>query len=130
MPDYSAAVLDHFRRATGAGLLDPGQPRFGTATVGTVKSGVKVVFQLGLSADGRVDRVGWLAFGCPSTIACCSWFAEALPGCDVATAEALLHDQVMQALAVARDVRARVLVVEDAALAALRMADQESERTR
>lgn len=130
MAEYSAAVLRHFREPVGAGVFAPGQLRFGTATVGAVKSGTKVEFQLGLSVDGVVDRVGWLAFGCPSTIACCSWFADMLPGHDVAQSKELLHGQVAEALSIPRDVRTRVLVVEDAGMMALRMADDDRQRTR
>lgn len=130
MTEYSAAVWQHFRHPVAAGLLTSCRTGFGTATVGAVKSGIQVTFQLCLSADGTVDRAGWLAFGCPSTIACCSWLAERLPGCDLGQAESLLHDQAAHALSVSRDVRGRVLVVEDAALAALRMADHDRQTAR
>lgn len=130
MTEYPAAVLRHFREPVGAGVFAPDQLRFGTAALGTVKSGTKVVFQLGLSADGLVDRVGWLAFGCPSTVACCSWFADMLPGHDVSQAKELLHGQVADALSIPRDVRTRVLVVEDAGMMALRLADEDRQKTR
>lgn len=119
MTDWSPALLRHFCSPVGGGLLSDDATEFGTGEAGAVKSGVRIVYQLALSDGDIIDRVGWLAFGCPATIASCSWLAERLIGLSVDRARDLTGGQVMVALDIPRDRRSRVLVVEDAVRGAL-----------
>ncbi len=116
---FSPAVLAHFRRPLHAGVLPGGGGLVGTGRAGTVKSGVMVQVQLRVGADGHIDDVAWLAYGCPATLAACSWTAERICGKPLQEVLAVGASDMVHALELAPVHRGRVLVVEDALRAAL-----------
>ena len=113
---YSAETLHYFQTAAGAGVLTgPGTFR---GAAGSRRQGTWVQFDVAV-AGGAIHAARFLAFGCPHTIAVSAWVAERAVG---HPASARLPDGV-RALCERFDVpdekRGRLLIVEDAWVAAL-----------
>ncbi|MEX0729195.1 MAG: iron-sulfur cluster assembly scaffold protein [Aquisalimonadaceae bacterium] len=117
--DFSAAVLNHYRRPRCAGELHGDMRMVCSGIAGAVKSGVLVQFQLRLSTDGTITEVGWQAYGCPSTLAAASWLAAQVQGKSVSDVATVTAVQISRALQLAPDRLGRAVIVEDAFRAAL-----------
>ncbi|MGA9028785.1 MAG: iron-sulfur cluster assembly scaffold protein [Steroidobacteraceae bacterium] len=115
--NYSELTQRYFETAPGAGTLGPGAAR---GAAGSRAQGTWVQFELQIDAPGgRIAAARFLAFGCPHTIAVAAWVAEAAVG---RLPQPALPEGV-QALRRRFDLPVeklgRLLVVEDAWLAAM-----------
>jgi hypothetical protein len=115
--DYSAQVLDHFRRPRHAGMLAAG-PDVRTGSAGSRRAGTLVRFQLRL-AGGRIADAGYRVFGSPYAIAACSLAAEWMIGRPAAADAVPPGRELAAALALPVEMTGVALVVEDAIRAAL-----------
>ena len=118
---YSELTLRYFETAVGAGVLAGSGVHRGAA--GSRARGTWVQFDVQV-ASGDIRAARFLAFGCPHTIAVSAWVAEHAAG---PAAGGALPESV-QALSdrfeVPAEKRGRLLIIEDAWLAALAAALQ------
>jgi NifU-like protein involved in Fe-S cluster formation len=114
---YNEATLHYFHSAATAGVLTGSGTWRGAA--GARERGTWVQFDV-LIGDGAIQDARFLAFGCPHTIAVSAWVAEQAVGRSVRAAlpESVLDLSVRFAVPVEK--RGRLLIIEDAWLAALR----------
>lgn len=124
---YSELTLRYFESAPGVGVLEgPGTWR---GAAGSRAQGTWVQFDI-QAAAGMVRAARFLAFGCPHTIALTAWVAEQAvqqrqavgPG-----ARAVLPEPVLalsERFSVPIEKRGRVLIIEDAWVAALSAASR------
>jgi nitrogen fixation NifU-like protein len=114
---YSEATLHYFRTAEAVGVLTgPGTFR---GAAGSRERGTWVQFDVRVG-EGIIRDARFLAFGCPHAIAVSAWVAEQAVG---RAARAALPDTVQalsERFAVPVEKRGRMLIIEDAWLAALR----------
>jgi hypothetical protein len=113
---YSELTLHYFETAAQAGiLLGPDVCR---GEAGSRAQGTWVQFDLQVSG-GIIQAARFLAFGCPHTIAVAAWIAEQAGG---PLGRALLPEPVAELserFAVPLEKRGRLLIIEDAWLAAV-----------
>ncbi len=119
--NYSALTLHYFETAPGAGTLaGPGVYR---GAAGSRAQGAWVQFDVQVDS-GNIRSARFLVFGCPHTIAVSAWVAEHGAG---RAARSALPESV-QALSdlfeVPSEKRGRLLLIEDAWVAALTVAVQ------
>ena len=116
---YSELTQRYFDLAPNAGALHG--RGVGSGTAGSREAGTEVRFDVQV-VDDHITVARFLAFGCPHVIAIASWLTEQSPG---TRARAALPENV-QALRRRFDVPVeklgRILVVEDAWIAAIRAA--------
>ena len=114
---YNEATLHYFRSAETAGVLTgPGTWR---GNAGTREQGTWVQFDV-LIGGGIIRDARFLAFGCPHTLAVSAWVAEQAVGRDVRAALPESVRELSERFAVPVEKRGRLLIIEDAWLAALR----------
>lgn len=119
---YSELTRRHFEQAGGAGVLTG--PDCFRGESGSREQGTWVQFDVQTEPDARaiIRAARFLAFACPHVIAVCSWLTEQAPGRGI---EARLPEGI-QSLRERFDVPipklGRLLIVEDAWIAALRAA--------
>jgi NifU-like protein involved in Fe-S cluster formation len=115
--NYNEATLRYFETAPGAGVL------IGPATfrgaAGSCAHGTWVQFDLQMSS-GIIQAARFLAFGCPHTIAVAAWVAEQAAGQELRAALPETVQQLSDRFAVPVEKRGRLLIVEDAWIAATR----------
>jgi NifU-like protein involved in Fe-S cluster formation len=119
--NYSELTLRYFETAPGAGVLTGPDVYRGSA--GNRAQGTWVQFDVQVNAR-TVQAARFLAFGCPHTIAVSAWVGEQGVG-PVSTA-ALTHSvqELSDRFAVPLEKRGRLLIIEDAWVAALSSALQ------
>jgi NifU-like protein involved in Fe-S cluster formation len=119
---YSELTLHYFETAPSAGVLTGPDVYRGAA--GRREQGTWVQFDLQVSA-GIIQAARFLAFGCPHTIAVSAWVAQHAVGGRVplATLPERVQD-LSERFAVPAEKRGRLLVVEDAWVAAVNAALQ------
>lgn len=114
--NYSALTLHYFETAVGAGVLTgPGTLR---GASGSRAQGTWVQFDVQVGA-GIVQAARFLAFACPHTIAVSAWVVERAPGREVRAALPESVQELSERFAVPVEKRGRLLIIEDAWLAAL-----------
>jgi hypothetical protein len=117
---YSELTLHYFETAAGAGVLTgPGVHR---GAAGSRAQGTWVQFDLQVSG-GIIQAARFLAFGCPHTIAVSAWVAAQAGG----PARPALPEGVQDLsdrFAVPVEKRGRLLIIEDAWVAAVNAALQ------
>jgi NifU-like protein involved in Fe-S cluster formation len=124
---YSELTRGYFDQAGGAGVLTG--PDCFRGQSGSRERGTWVQFdvQVGPGARATILAARFLAFACPHVIAVCSWLTEQAPGRGI---EAHLPESI-QSLRERFDVPipklGRLLIVEDAWIAALRAARAQRE---
>jgi len=125
--NYSELTRRYFENPGHVGLLD--EPGGFRGAAGSRAQGTWVQFEVRVGPPGgppRVETVRFLAFGCPHVIAVSAWIAEQAPGHRV---DARLPESV-QSLRERFDAPVeklgRLLVVEDAWIAAMRAAASDS----
>jgi NifU-like protein involved in Fe-S cluster formation len=114
---YNEGTLHYFRTAETAGVLTgPGTQR---GAAGAREQGTWVQFDV-LIGEGVIRDARFLTFGCPHTIAVSAWVAEQAVGrgADAALPESV--QELSERFAVPVEKRGRLLIIEDAWLAALR----------
>ncbi len=117
--NYNAATLRYFRTAPGVGVLSG--DGCGRGSAGARELGTWVQFDVRLEA-GRIAAARFLAFGCPHTVAAAARVVELAPGRDPQPALPESPAELQALLEVPVEKLGRLLVVEDAWLAALRAA--------
>jgi len=118
---YSELTLHYFETAPGAGVLSGPDVYRGAA--GDRAHGTWVQFDLHVSG-GIIQAARFLAFGCPHTVAVSAWVAEHAGG---PVSQAALPGGVQdlsERFAVPAEKRGRLLIIEDAWLAAVTSALQ------
>jgi len=114
---YNEATLHYFRTAETAGILTgPGTWR---GAAGTREQGTWVQFDV-LIGEGIIREARFLAFGCPHTLAVSAWVAEQAAGRPVRAALPESVQELSERFAVPAEKCGRLLIIEDAWLAALR----------
>jgi NifU-like protein involved in Fe-S cluster formation len=118
---YSELTLRYFETAVGAGVLTGSEVHRGAA--GSRARGTWVQFDVQV-ASGDIRAARFLAFGCPHTIAVSAWVAEhaAGPAAGVALPESV--QALSDRFEVPAEKRGRLLIIEDAWVAALTAALQ------
>ena len=104
---YSALVRELFEKPRHAGELA------NAAVVELAQQGVRI--RLALSqADGRIQSLRFLAYGCPHVIAACESFCRTFEGGPVAAMGGFRAADIMRDLSVPVEKTGRILVLEDA----------------
>jgi NifU-like protein involved in Fe-S cluster formation len=119
--NYSELTLRYFETVAGAGVL--GGPAVFRGAAGSRTQGTWVQFDVQVGS-GVIQAAKFLAFACPHTIAAAAWIVEQAVGHAV---RAMLPESVealSDRFAVPVEKRGRLLVIEDAWLAALTCALQ------
>jgi NifU-like protein involved in Fe-S cluster formation len=120
--NYSELTLHYFRTATGAGVLTgPGTCR---GAGGSRAEGTWVQFDIDVGL-GTVRAARFLAFACPHTIAVAAWVAEHAIGHAVRAVLPESVQELSERFAVPVEKRGRLLIIEDAWLAATTRALQQ-----
>ena len=114
--NYSELTLRYFENAAGAGVLTGSDVHRGAA--GTRARGTWVQFDVQVAA-GNIRAARFLAFGCPHTIAVSSWVAEHAPGHVATRALPASVQELSDRFEVPAEKRGRLLIIEDAWVAAL-----------
>ena len=119
--NYNEATQRYFETAPGAGVL--GGPGTFRGAAGSRAHGTWVQFDVQVNA-GVIQTARFLAFGCPHTIAVSAWVAE--QGVGPLLTAALPHSvqELSDRFAVPVEKRGRLLIIEDAWVAALTSALQ------
>jgi len=113
--NYSELTLRYFETAAGAGVLTgPGTFR---GAAGRREQGTWVQFDLEVDS-GVIRAVRFLVFGCPHTIAVSAWVAEQEVGRGVAAALPESVADLSERFTVPVHKRGRLLIIEDAWVAA------------
>jgi NifU-like protein involved in Fe-S cluster formation len=114
--NYSALTLHYFETAPCAGVLSgPGILR---GAAGSRAHGTWVQFELRARA-GLIESARFLAFACPHTIAVSAWVAERAAGRELAAALPESVQELSERFAVPVEKKGRLLIVEDAWIAAV-----------
>lgn len=115
---YNEITRRYFEAAPGAGML--AGERVARGAAGDRERGVWVQFDL--QAAGNITAARFLCFGCPHTIAISAWLADTAAG---RTLESELPDTrraIADRFELPEEKMGRLLVIEDAWLAAVRAA--------
>ena len=118
---YNEATLHYFRTAATAGVLTGPGTRRGVG--GTREQGTWIQFDV-LIGEGIIREARFLAFGCPHTLAVSAWVAEQAVGRDARAALPESVQDLSERFAVPVEKRGRLLIIEDAWLAAFEGAPQ------
>ena len=118
--NYNDLTRRHFERAAAAGVLSGPRVRRGEA--GDRAQGTWVQFTLRMppeEAAASIEAVRFLAFGCPHVIAVADWVCEAAVGRPPGRALPETVQRLRERFAVPIDKTGRLLIVEDAWIAAV-----------
>ena len=113
--NYNETTLRYFETPSAAGVLSGSNVFRGAA--GSRASGTWVQFDLQVAA-GVIQAARFLAFGCPHTIAVSAWIAEHVAGRALRAALPESVAALSERFAVPVEKRGRLLIIEDAWLAA------------
>jgi hypothetical protein len=113
---YSELTLHYFETAPAAGVLSGPDSYRGAA--GSRAQGTWVQFDLQINR-GIIQAARFLAFGCPHTIAVSAWVAEHAGGPVVGPALPGGVQELSERFAVPPEKRGRLLIIEDAWIAAV-----------
>ena len=120
---YNAPTLQYFRLAATAGPLSGAH---GRGAAGSREQGTWVQFELrlapGAACGPRIAAARFTAFGCPHTIAAAGWCAEHAVGRDPGAGIPEPAAALQARFAVPVEKLGRLIVVEDAWVAAARLA--------
>ncbi|MHB8477539.1 MAG: iron-sulfur cluster assembly scaffold protein [Steroidobacteraceae bacterium] len=114
--NYSELTLRYFETAPGAGVLTGPDVYRGSA--GSRAQGAWVQFDVQVNG-GMIRAARFLAFGCPHTIAVSAWVAERGAGPVMTAALPQSVQELSDRFAVPVEKRGRLLIIEDAWVAAL-----------
>ena len=119
--NYSELTLRYFEIAVGAGVLSGPDVHRGAA--GSRARGTWVQFDVQVGS-GEIRVARFLAFGCPHTIAVSAWVAEHAAGRVAGAALPESVQELSDRFEVPAEKRGRLLIIEDAWVAALSAALQ------
>jgi NifU-like protein involved in Fe-S cluster formation len=117
--NYSELTLHYFETASGAGILTGPDTFRGAA--GSREQGTWVQFDVQISSE-TIHEARFLAFACPHTIAVCAWVVEQAAGRSVRAELPESVQELSERFAVPVEKRGRLLIIEDAWLAAIESA--------
>src|ERR1700722_3932941 len=112
---YSELTLRYFRTAPGAGVLTG--PNTFRGAAGSRSHGTWVQFDLQMAAH-MIQAARFLAFACPHTIAVSAWVAERAVGQVLRPALPETVEELSERFAVPVQKKSRLLIIEDAWIAA------------
>jgi NifU-like protein involved in Fe-S cluster formation len=115
--NYSALTLHYFETAPLAGVLSGHGTLRGAA--GNRAHGTWVQFDVRAGA-GIIETARFLAFACPHTIAVSAWVAEHAVGRNLKAALPESVQELSERFAVPVEKKGRLLIIEDAWIAAVR----------
>jgi NifU-like protein involved in Fe-S cluster formation len=118
---YSELTLQYFRTARGAGVLTG--PCTFRGAAGSRAHGTWVQFDLQTAAH-MIQAARFLAFACPHTIAVAAWVAERAVGHVLRPALPEPVEDLRERFAVPVEKKGRLLIIEDAWIAAVTAALQ------
>ena len=113
---YNDITRQYFEAAPNAGSLPGSDINRGVA--GDRDQGTRVQFDVQV-ADGRIQAARFQAFACPHTIAVCAFVASVAEGTPARPALPESLEALMRRFAIPAEKRGRLLLIEDAWLAAL-----------
>jgi NifU-like N terminal domain len=113
---YSELTLHYFETAPQVGVL--AGPDVYRGAAGSRTQGTWVQFDLQVSG-GIIQAARFLAFGCPHTVAVSAWVAEHAGGSIIRAALPEGVPQLSERFAVPPHKRGRLLIIEDAWVAAV-----------
>jgi NifU-like protein involved in Fe-S cluster formation len=117
-PSYGPQVLEHYLHPRNVGSFDAGDPRVGTALVGSPELGQ--ILKLQIRLDGAtIESACFRAFGSGETIAAGSLATEWLRGRDLEQALAIRSQDIVQALELSAEKLHCALLAQDAIRAAV-----------
>jgi NifU-like protein involved in Fe-S cluster formation len=119
--NYSELTLRYFESAAGTGVLTGPDVYRGAA--GSRAQGTWVQFDIRVGS-GEIRAARFLAFACPHTIAVSAWLAEHAAGPVSSRALPQSVQELSERFSVPAEKRGRLLVIEDAWVAALSAALQ------
>lgn len=111
--EYSDLVARHFDAPINAGTLDVAAENVFTGRAGDREHGTLICFDVRIDVD-RVERITFLAYGCPHTIAACSLATERLTGQPAEALTGLDIDGLARELDVPVEKTGRMLLLQDA----------------
>jgi NifU-like protein involved in Fe-S cluster formation len=114
--NYNELTRRYFQMPASAGQLSG--PLVYRGAAGNREHGTWVQFDL-QAASGTLNAVRFLAFGCPHTIAVSAWVAEQAVGKPVDRRLPSILNDISLRFAVPEEKLGRLLIVEDAWLAAI-----------
>jgi len=114
--NYSELTLRYFEAAEGAGVL--AGPDVSRGAAGSRRQGTWVQFDV-LLREGIIQEARFLAFACPHIIAVAAWVAEHGLGPVARAALPQSVPDLSERFAVPVEKRGRLLVIEDAWVAAV-----------
>ena len=114
--NYSELTLRYFESAAGAGVLTGRDVHRGAA--GSRTEGTWVQFDVQIS-QGTIQAARFLAFACPHTIAVSAWVTEHAAGPILRAALPESVPDLSERFAVPVEKRGRLLIIEDAWIAAV-----------
>ncbi|HMK86727.1 MAG TPA: iron-sulfur cluster assembly scaffold protein [Steroidobacteraceae bacterium] len=118
---YSELTRRYFESAARAGVLEGARCFRGSA--GSRAQGTWVQFDVQLAPSARsLEEARFLAFGCPHVIAVSSWVAERASGLELGARLPESVEALRERFAVPTEKLGRLLIIEDAWIAALRAA--------
>lgn len=112
---YNSLTCRYFEAPAGVGELSGAGVLRGAA--GSLEQGTWVQFDI-QATSGIITAARFLAFGCPHTIAVAAWLTEQAPGRAVAAALPASIQAISDLFAVPVPKLGRLLIVEDAWVAA------------
>lgn len=117
-PSYGPQVLEHYLHPRNVGSFDAGDPRVGTALVGSPELGQ--ILKLQIRLDGAtIESACFRAFGSGEAIAAGSLATEWLHGRDLEQALAIRSQDIVQALDLSAEKLHCALLAQDAIRAAV-----------
>ncbi|MGB3274567.1 MAG: iron-sulfur cluster assembly scaffold protein [Castellaniella sp.] len=117
-PSYGPQVLEHYLHPRNVGSFDAGDPRVGTALVGSPELGQ--ILKLQIRLDGAtIESACFRAFGSGEAIAAGSLATEWLRGRDLEQALAIRSQDIVQALDLSAEKLHCALLAQDAIRAAV-----------
>ncbi len=117
-PSYGPQVLEHYLHPRNVGSFDAGDPRVGTALVGSPELGQ--ILKLQIRLDGAtIESACFRAFGSGEAIAAGSLATEWLRGRDLEQALAIRSQDIVQALDLSAEKLHCALLARDAIRAAV-----------
>ena len=111
--EYSPEVERYFREPVNIGCAETVLPHRIQGEAGSVGHGTWVVIQACVQA-GRLESIKFLAYGCPHTIAACSWMTEKLTGAPVRELVNFAPDWIASKLDIPVEKKGKLLILQDA----------------
>ena len=111
--EYSSEVERYFREPVNIGCAETVLPHQIQGEAGSIGVGTWIVIQAYVQG-GQLEGVKFLAYGCPHTIAACSWMTEKLAGAPVGELVNFAPDWITDKLDIPVEKKGKLLILKDA----------------